>query len=233
MKNLWFLLVFNIALVTVQAQEQKFPTVLVNGSAKISVVPDMLRISVGVSNNGNNPKDLKKKNDIIVDKIIKTIKSFKIEGKDFQTQQVYVYPNYDAKWKVKDYNASQTVVILIRDLMIYDQLTTELLQIGATNVQTLGYETSKKADLEKEARKLAVQNAQSKANDFVTALGQKLGLVWQILDQSYDHEGDVSQKRYMIRGNAVNTSNSDEEIATLAPGEITIKANVQVYFRIE
>ena len=76
------LAVFAVALfmatVTTNAQEMKTqPQIIVSGEGKIKVTPDYVIISVGVENTGEQAADVKKKNDIAIDAVIKYLKKSK------------------------------------------------------------------------------------------------------------------------------------------------------------
>jgi uncharacterized protein YggE len=92
MKNLVMLLLFSVSIV--QAQEVKaVPQISVSGEGKIKVIPDEAIITVAVENTGKEAAEVKKKNDEIVDKVLKLIKQRGIPTSDYQTQRVNLYKN--------------------------------------------------------------------------------------------------------------------------------------------
>ena len=67
------ILLFSVGMV--QAQEVKtVPQISVSGEGKIKVTPDEAIITVAVENTGKEAAEVKKKNDEIVDKVLKLIK---------------------------------------------------------------------------------------------------------------------------------------------------------------
>ena len=82
---------------------------------------------------------------------------------------------------------------------------------------------------ETEARKKAILTAKQKANDYTGALGQKLGKVLLITDNStayYPHP-------VMFKGARAEAMDAGAPRETLAIGEIEITANVNVTFVLE
>ena len=134
MKNLVMILLFSAGMV--QAQEVKtVPQISVSGEGKIKVTPDEVIITVAVENTGKEASEVKKKNDEIVDKVLKLIKQRGIPTADYQTQRVNLYKNYDYNTKKYNYVANQTISIHLKDLSKYDKLMMDLVDSGINSIQ--------------------------------------------------------------------------------------------------
>ena len=79
------------------AQEYKpqIPQVTVSGEGKIKVTPDQALITVSIETKGTKAADVKKENDIAVEKVLQFVKRMKLPKEDVLTQRVNLYPNYD------------------------------------------------------------------------------------------------------------------------------------------
>lgn len=214
------------------AQEVKqIPQISVSGEGIIKVVPDEAIITVSVENTSKESVEAKKANDIVVDKVLKLIKKKGINEKDFQTQRLNLYQNYDYNTKKKNFVASQTIAIYLKDLSKYDDLMLELVETGINGIQGVDFKSSKIKELEKQARKDALLNAKAKAEDYVSVLvGQKVGKALLISDNS---QTNYPQPLYngMMKTMAMSDESSPRE--TLAIGEIQIISNVSVTFVLE
>ena len=212
------------------AQETKqIPQINVNGEGKVKVAPDQVCISATVETKGNNAKDVKKQNDEKIDAVLKFIKKMNIPTADFKTKQVALNPQYDYEKKKHNYNATQTIVILLRDLGKYDELMEGLVNEGINRIDAVTFQSSKLAQYQSEARKLAMKDAKLKAEDYVSVLGQKVGKAFTIVDNSQIY---YPQPTYaMMRKSEDLDVNEPRE--TLALGEITITANVMVSFILD
>ncbi|WP_343694679.1 SIMPL domain-containing protein [Flavobacterium sp.] len=210
-------------------ETKQIPQINVNGEGKVKVAPDQVCISATVETKGNNAKDVKKQNDEKMDAVLKFIKKMNVPTADFKTKQVALNPQYDYEKKKTSYNATQTVEIILKDLSKYDELMEGLVQQGINRIDRVSFETSKLAQLESEARKLAMKEAKLKAEDYVSVLGQKVGKAYTISDntQIYRPQPMYAAMKSMAADNA-GASNE-----TLAIGEIEITANVSVSFVLE
>ena len=212
-----------------QDQKQQTPQVNVSGEGKIKVTPDQCVITLGVENTGKDAPTVKKANDEIIDKVIKYIKSNNIPTTDFQTTNVSLYKNYDYEKKKYNFHASQTITVCLKDIKKYDSFMLGITDTGVTNIGGVEFKSSKMEEHEREARKKAMLNAKQKANDFVSALGQKVGKLLLITDNSSTYYPQPMYKGAM----AEMTQDQGGQKETLAIGEIAIVVNVQVAFAIE
>ncbi len=213
------------------AQQNQFvpqPQITVSGEGKIKVTPDYATITIGVENTGNDAADVKKKNDATVDAVIKYIKGFKIPAADYQTKQVYLHKSYDYNKKKHNFVANQQISITLRDLSKYDTLMMGLVDTGINNINGVEFKSTKLAQYESDARKAAVVEAKAKANDYATALGQKMGKAILVTDNSQTNY--PMPRMYAMKAEMADAGMSQE---TLAIGEIEITSNVTVSFILE
>jgi uncharacterized protein len=212
------------------AQEVKqIPQINTNGEGKVKVVPDQAAIAVTVETKGSNVKDVKKQNDQKIEAVLKFIKKMNLASEDFKTKRVALNPQYDYEKKKHSYNATQTIEIVLKDLSKYDELMEGLVDEGINRIDEVTFQSSKLAQYQSDARKLAMKDAKLKAEDYVSVLGQKVGKAITISDNTQTY---YPQPVYA----AMKTMAMDSEAApreTLAVGEITITANVSVSFILE
>ncbi|MFT3796106.1 SIMPL domain-containing protein [Flavobacterium sp.] len=227
-----FLILFTVAVTAAQAQivtPEPKPQISVSGEGKVKVVPDQAFISIAVENKGNNATEVKKLNDETVEKVVQYLKK-KLPKEDVQTQRVSLNPQYDYDKKKYNYLANQTIEILLKDLSQYDALMEGLVNLGINRINNVEFRSSKLAFHQSEARKLAMQEAKLKAQDYVSVLGQKVGKALMISDNSQVyHPQPVYYEMAMNKADAVGGAPRE----TLAAGEINIVANVQVSFILE
>ena len=224
-KNLLIALTFFMALGQINAQETK-PMITVTGEGKVKVAPDQVSITVSVESKGTKAADVKKANDAKIDGVLKYIKKMGIAKEDFQTTRVSLNDQYDYDKKKHNYVAVQSIQILVKDLAKYDELMEGLVDSGVNNIGNIDFQSSKIEIHKSEARKLAIQNAKMKAQDYVGALGQKMGAAYTIVDNSQD---SYPRPRYEMMAMKV----ADGILGgndTLAIGEIEVTANVSVSF---
>lgn len=226
-----FLILITMFITASNAQEVKpIPQIAVSGEGKVKAVPDQAFISVTIETKGTNATTVKKQNDETVEKVILFIKKSKLPKEDVQTKQIALNPQYDYEKKKHTYNATQTIEILLKDLSQYDALMEGLVDAGINRINAVEFKTSKLAEYQSQARKLAMKEAKQKAEDYVSVLGQKVGKAFTISDNSQAYYPQPMYENRMMK-----TYLSDESMPkeTLAIGEITIIANVNVSFVLE
>ena len=225
------LLILSVLFISMSyGQEVKqVPQINVSGEGKVKVIPDQATIAVTVETKGNNAKDVKKQNDEKIDAVLKFIKKMNLAPADYKTQRVSLNPQYDYEKKKHSYNATQTIEILLRDLSKYDELMEGLVNEGINRIDNVTFQSSKLAQYQSEARKLAMKEAKLKAEDYVSVLGQKVGRAMTISDNSQTY---YPQPMYAAM-KTMERSDADTPRETLAVGEINITANVSVSFILE
>jgi len=230
MKKVFLILILLIVTVS-QAQEVKpIPQISVSGEGKVKAVPDQAFISVTVETKGNNATSVKKQNDETIEKVIQFIKKIKLPKEDVQTKRISLNPQYDYEKKKHNYNATQTLEILLKDLAQYDALMEGLVDAGINRINTVEFKTSQLTQYQSEARKLAMKEAKQKAEDYVSVLAQKIGKALTISDNSQAYYPQPMYERKMM---VSAMSDGEMQRETLAIGEIIIVANVSVSFMLE
>jgi uncharacterized protein YggE len=225
-------LLFTICLFTVLTYSQEvkqIPQINVSGEGKVKVVPDQVTILATVETKGTNAKDVKKQNDQQMEAVLKLVKSMNLPATDYKTKRVSLNPQYDYEKKKHSYNATQTIEILLRDLSKYDELMEGLVDQGINRIDNVTFQSSKLAQYQSDARKLAIKDAKTKAEDYVSVLGQKVGAGITITDNSQTY---YPQPVYAMKSMAMEADGAAPR-QTMAAGEIEIIANVTVSFKLE
>jgi uncharacterized protein YggE len=216
---------------TAQAQDQRpqVPQISVTGEGKVMITPDQAVVTVGFQNSGKDSKEVKTLNDEVVDKVIKFLKKTGIPATDYKTNNVSLYKNYDYEKKKYNFQASQTLVITLKDLSKYDEVMMGLNDAGVNSISGVEFKSSKMADYEREARKKAILDAKQKAQDYVSVLGQKIGKAILITDNTQNNFPVPMYKGNMM----AMAEKADSSRETLAIGELEINTNVSVTFALE
>jgi len=226
-----FLILAAFWALTSQAQEQKnsAPQISVTGEGKVKIVPDQAVVTVGFQNSGKDAKEVKTLNDEVVDKVIKFLKKNGVPATDYKTNNVSLYKSYDYEKKKYNFQANQTLSITLKDLTKYDEIMMGLNDAGVNMIQGVEFKSSKMEEYERDARKKAILNAKQKAQDYVSVLGQKVGIALLITDNSQSYYPQT-----MYKGNVMAMAvDGAAPRETLAVGEIEVNTNVSVTFALE
>jgi uncharacterized protein len=230
MKKSVLILITMFAMFTNAQEMKQIPMINVSGEGKIKVVPDQVSISISIESKGSTAVDVKKENDSKMDAVLKYIKSMNLPKEDYQTQRVSLNPNYDYEKKKHNYVASQTLEICLKDLSKYDILMEGLVNTGINRIDNVQFKSSKLAQIQSDCRKLAIKDAKSKAEDFVSVLGQKIGKAITITDNSQGYSPQPVM--YAMKSMAMDSMTVAPQ-ETLAAGQIEIIVTVSVSFILE
>jgi len=223
------ILLLTVLSTSLWAQEAKLiPQVTVMGEGKIKVVPDMAVLSFGLTHTGKEASEVKKANDQALDRVLKFIKKFGIATTDFQTTQVSLNKNYQFDTKKYTYQATQNLTLTLKDISKYDALVMGLMDNGINTIHQVEFKSTQIEILKSNARKLAIQDAKKKAEDFVEVLNQKIGKALSISDNSQPIYPVMMKRTF-----ANPMIESDAATETLAVGEIEISISVTVSFLLD
>ncbi len=219
-----FCLLSNIVI----SQKTNFqPTVDVTGEGIVKIIPDEVTINVQVENTGQSPKELKQKNDRLINDVLLFIKSMGVNDSDVKTQYIRLNKNYDYQTKTYHYIANQSISIKLIDLSKYENLMNGLLESGINRIVGISFSTSKEKELKSQARIKAMQDAKMKAEEYAAVLNQSIGKAISISEfTNNSFPGPLNRKVEM----SMSSDSSGSNQQTISVGEIEIKAKVNVSF---
>lgn len=161
---------------------QQFRSVTITGQGKVSYMPDLAIVTLGVQiDKVAKPDEALNQLNAKVTSIIQAVKALGAEISDIQTQNYSLYPQYDYKdniSSVSGYNANEQLVIKVKD---YDKSPDNLNKIiaaaskaGANQVNNLTFDSTKLNDLKQQARVKAIADAKEKSSALALAAGVEL-----------------------------------------------------------
>lgn len=223
MKRILFTALFFVFFIGT-AQESSLSLISVTGKGTMKVVPDNVLIKARIEHTGKSASEVKAQNDKVVNEIIKYMKSQNIPSKNFQTEYLTLNKDHNYNSKETFYSANQAISIQLEDLSKYEAFMKGLLESGLNRIDGIQFQSTKKEELESEARKKAVINAQEKAREFAQALNQEIGKAHTINEIE-----NGNFPRPMYRTLEMESADSAQQ-ETLAPGELEITVRVNVGF---
>lgn len=210
---------------TMNAQNHPKPSVDVTGTGLVKIVPDQVGITVRVENEGPNAKEVKQRNDQTVNNIFQFLKKAGIDEKQVKTEYLNLNKNYDYNTKTYRFVANQTISILLKDLKNYEPIMNGLLETGINRIDGVTFISSKRAQLESEARIKAIQDAKQKAQEYAGTLGQTIGKAL-LISEFQNNSGPGPMYKMM------SAAPPSDSVQTMAPGEMEISVNVNVSFEL-
>lgn len=228
MKKLFFVLAVIATMPIFAQQNLERSMVSVTGEGVVKVEPDEVLIKSRIEHEGSSAAEVKKQNDEVVNKVIKYLKSQNIDEKDIKTEYINLNKRYDYNDKTYSYVANQAISIRLQDLKDYEKIMKGLLENGLNRIDGIQFKSSEMEKYEKEARKLAVLDAQNRARELAQPLGQDIGKAVSISEMDYNNFQPVYRMDEAVEMSAAKGSQQ-----TIAPGELEIKIKVNVGFELK
>lgn len=161
-----------------------FPTrtFSVSAEGKVTVSPNIAKISFSVVSEGVNPKTIAEENNKKINSAIDFIKSQGIDEKDIKTTQYNLSPRYEYDEKIKKtfisgYTLTQSVLVKVRDLNKVAEILGGLPQIGINQIGQISFEIDEPEKFLAEARNKAFDKAKEKAEEMAVENNVELGKV--------------------------------------------------------
>jgi len=215
--------------------------ITVTGDAEVRVVPDEVVLTLGVETWDENLSTAKQQNDVRATAVLHAVERYGIESRYIQTDHISIepiYENYDYREKLTGYLVRKTIVITLKDLAKFEGLLTATLDAGANTVHGIQFRTTELRRHRDKARSLAIQAAQEKAVAMAGELDQTVGKP-RTINENQDgwwswYNSWWGGRGGMMAQNVIQevggTSFSEE---TIAPGQITVRAQVTISFELE
>lgn len=208
-------------------------TMTVSADGKMTAVPDVAIVTVGVTSQGANPIDVKNKNNDKINQVIAFIKQQDIDANDIQTTSFYASPIYNyanGQNTITGYQANQAVTVKVKNIDksrdTLEKILDGAVNNGANEIQGVNFSFDDPTKLMQSARKQAIANANEKAHELADEAGISLGKVINISESS----GHAVYPMALAGGNFAARAKSVEP--TIEPGKQEITANVSLVFEV-
>jgi uncharacterized protein len=168
----------------VTAADSATHTITVSSSGKVTVVPDVARVTLGVTITKPTVKAARENAAVSMNRIIAAVKGLGVADADIQTVGLNLYPQYSngSPARIVGYQISEQLQVTVRDLDKTGDVVDAATAKGATDVNGISFELADPAKAMNDARANAVTAAQISAQAMATAGHVTLGSVVSISD---------------------------------------------------
>lgn len=202
-----------------------------NGHGEVKASPDMAVVTVGVMSQAQTAREALTQNTAAMEKIFSSLKTGGIEARDIQTSNFSVNPRYDYGQnnnqppRLVGYDVSNSVAVSVRKLDTLGSVLDTVVSQGSNQINGIMFTIADDAKLQDEARKVAVADAERKAQLYAEATHITLG---QIMGVS---EGNFQPPQPVFYGKAMR---ADAAAAVpIAQGEQTVAIDVTIMWEIK
>ncbi|MFA5126439.1 MAG: SIMPL domain-containing protein [Patescibacteria group bacterium] len=159
--------------------------VSVVGQGKVTFVPDIAKINLGVRvDKVDSAEEALKQINTSMGKVITAVTALGIDKNDINTQNYALYPQYnnvDNISSVIGYGANEDLLVTVRGIDknndLVGKVISEASKAGANQVNGVSFEASNLEGLKQQARILAISDARSKAKQLSRVMGVRLGKI--------------------------------------------------------
>ena len=220
-----------------ETEQKNQSTISVFGTGTVSVQPDIIQMSITLSNVAQTTKKAQEEVNKMVKQALNILKEAKIEDKNINTASLTFNSEYEYtnRRTLVGQRAQQTIIFSIEDITndaekaswIIDQL----IQINGIELNQVNYSVKNTAEYYVKSRELAYQKAVEKANQYAELSKLKIVKVLSISDQGTQH---VSPQSNRFRQAAEDMLLSEAKSSTALPiGEMEITTNISVSFLLK
>jgi uncharacterized protein len=218
------LVVFLSFLVSFGTAQMDMTGITVTGTGTTYGEPDMAIVDLGVDSVDADITVASAKTDEVAKALLETFTKLGIERKDVRTSYFNTFRETpygtDGSPGEAVYHVQNVMSVTVRDISQVGQLITDSIAAGANVVNNIQYTLSNPAELEREARNLAMQDATSKAQELAELAGVNLGDIVMITDASYNVPIPLPYAREAAAP------------ASIATGQLGVTATITVRFEI-
>ncbi len=176
-----FFLIAALALPSAAQMPQRRPIVRANGEGIVSIRPDQVKVSVGVTNQAGTAQEAADQNATVTNNVLAALRQLLGATADIKTLGYSLNPIYSntpgANRPIIGYQATNTIEITLNDISLAGRVIDVSAQAGATNVNALRFGLRDPNPTRIQALRAAALQARQKAEAIATALGGRVGQV--------------------------------------------------------
>lgn len=200
--------------------------ITVQGSAQVSVVPDMATFNFSVLDRGLSLPRLKNTVDERSADLIDLARSLGVADSDITSAEVRIRPRYDhPEARLLGYDVSRDIRVVLKDLTRYSDLVNGAIEAGISTLGNIQLDVSQRASLEVNSLAAAMAVARRKAQIIAAEAGVSLGRVTSVSEAGLPAEMPL----YQARSESLAMGNR----SVFEPGKIIVNSQVVVTFAID
>jgi uncharacterized protein YggE len=207
------------------------PIVSVSGHGQVNVPPDTASVSIGIDVIQPTLAEAQEQATAQATTLIEALKAAGIADEDIQTAYFSVnilrdYSENADPTQITGFEIMNQLQLTVRDTDMLGDLLDEAVNAGANSINGVTFYVDDQTAAASQARKLAVEDARTKAEELAAAAGLTLGPVVSIA------EGTVSPMPPPMYGGAGGGMAKAEAAVPVQPGSSTIAVDVAMTFEL-
>lgn len=203
-------------------------SITVTANSEVKAVPDVARITVAITSQGEDAAAAQKANGTPTRAVIAALKELGVPDEEIQTSYTDLSPIWDESGATDTYE--MRTVLEVSGLAVADVNTImdACVAAGATEVNGPEYYVSSYDELYDQALAAAIEASRPKAETIAQASGAKLGKVVSVVEGYQDTSIAYAKTYDMAEEEAMDTGGT----APLEPGQVSVRAEVTVSYAL-
>ncbi len=209
--------------------------ITVTGFGEVYTVPDIGIITISVKTENKTVELATDENNKKINNIVSFLKGEGVEEKDIKTTNFNINPVYSwnpdsGERKQDNYEANQGITVKIRDISKSGKIISGATEQGANHISNLSFTIDDDEELKNQARKIAIDNAKTKAKILEDQLGIKMIKIINFSEGTYAPSPSYDQ--YSASG-LMKQMESKIAAPEIQAGENLITSTVTITYSID
>jgi uncharacterized protein YggE len=200
------------------------PVTVTSGEGSVKRAPDRAWVQVSVESRAKSPREAQKLNADAMSAVLQKLKGSGLSGEAIQTRGYDLQPEFDyanGRQTLRGYVARNGVELRVDELARLGELIEQAVASGATSVGGVRFDLKDRASAERDALRLAVEDARRRADAAASGAGMRIERVVRI----EEHRVSVSPPpRPMMAMRAEMAKDSAEP--PIEAGELEVRSAV-------
>jgi uncharacterized protein len=200
------------------------PVVVASGEGSVKRAPDRAWLQVTAESRAKTPREAQKLNADLMSGVLQKLRGTGLKDDAIQTRGYDLQPEYDynnGRQTLRGYVARNSLEVRVDELSRVGELLDVAVASGATSVGNVRFDLKDRASVEREALRLAVEDARKRADAVAAGAGMKVERIVRIEEQRA-RIAPPTPMQATFRGGAM----AAEAAPPVAPGELDIHASV-------
>ncbi len=208
-------------------------TLKVVGYGTVSVTPDIANLRINVVSQQINAIQAREQAAQSMQALMQVFKKFNIADKDLRTSGYSLYPEYlyekNKIKRIEAFNVSNNLDVIIRNLDELGAVIDAAITVDSKDIRidNISFSIDNDKSFKEQARKNAVKDAYSVAEQIIDVTNQNLGNPLEITDLAYTpYNGPIGISRAMMSEKGFTST-------PISPGQIVIESKVEIIFAMQ
>ena len=210
----------------------------VTGEGIVRVDPDQVTVTFGIITWADDPQAARAQNADAAARAMNALRALDIPDEQLQLKVLRLQPRYEYDEETRNrrrvgYEAIRQVEVILNDLELLPQVIAEIVEEGANELDGIHYglQDDSREEARNDALREAAVQAREKARLLARVLGADLGMLQEIVEESYSGPRPFAYENVRAMAEAAVADQSVPD--AFAAGQVEVRAQVRVVFSLQ